>query len=353
MVENLVTALGLTLALVPPVLGQESRGTMTTEMTYQPAPVTQPTATTKPGVDESPVAIPGLHNEQATYLIDNRWLYDDSTILWKGFLNGLRGFEQFYEPIGNPIYFESPFNNSELRLLYIYHHFSSDSQIGGGHLNVAAAQIRVALTERLAFIATKDGYSWMDAGILPEASGWNDAAVGLKYVFIADRENAFLLAGGMRWEWENGDRDVLQGQSQELSPFISAAKGFDRLHFIGDVTGRLPMDHNDASYIVMWDLHVDYEIAPKLLPGLAPLFEVHGLHYLSDGTSLPLSVGGLDYTNIGSMSVSGNSVYWAGIGARWKLTPHASIGADYEFPLCNDGGDLMGDRVTVDFRLTW
>jgi hypothetical protein len=47
---------------------------------------------------------------------------------------------------------ESPFNNTSLRLLYLHHEFSNNSQLRGGHLDVFAAQIRLALTERLALI---------------------------------------------------------------------------------------------------------------------------------------------------------------------------------------------------------
>ena len=286
------------------------------------------------------VARPNNLSDKATFGLSNARIHDDPTILWPGFLSGLRGFEHFYNPVGNPLYFETPFNNTELRLLYLHHDFPNGSQLGGGDVNVYAAQIRLALTERLAFIATKDGWSDMNARILPGGDGWNDFAIGAKYVFIADRENDFALTGGMRWTWDNGDREVLNGFTQELSPFVSVAKGWDKFHFIGDVTGRLPTDSNDGNYILQWDLHFDYEVAPQVLPGFAPIFEVHGLHYLSNGERFPLSVGG-------------DSVIWGGVGFRWKLTPHMSVGSTFEFPFHNPDNDIMGNRVTVDMALTW
>lgn len=289
----------------------------------------------------------------ATFLLGSARIHDDPTILWPGLLNGLRGFEHFYEPIGNPIYFESPFNNTSLRLFYLYHDFPDGSQIGGGELNVFAAQVRVAITERLGFIATKDGYSRLNAGILPPDDGWNDFAIGLKYVLIADRENDFVLTTGMRWEWQNGDRGTLQGRDQELSPFLGFAKGWGYFHLLGNITPRLPMDIREGNYILQWDLHADYEILPEALPGFAPMFEVHGLHYLSDGEALPLAVGGLDYSNIGSSNVAGDSVIWGGPGFRWKLNPHLAIGAAYEFPFHDPDNDIMEQRVTVDMILTW
>lgn len=302
---------------------------------------------------DAPPPSGGTIADDATFLLSSTRIHGDPQILWPGFLNGLRGFENFYEPVGMPLYFESPFNTTQLRLLYLWHKFPKGSQIGGGDLSVFAAQIRLALTERLSLIATKDGYSVLNAGILPHDDGWNDFAIGTKYVLIADTENDFVLTPGIRWEWTNGDRGVLQGGDHELSPFVSFAKGFDRFHILGNVTGRLPMDHNDGNYILSWNLHFDYEVAPEVLPGFAPMIEFHGLHYLSDGDRLPLSVGGLDYTNLGSTDVAGDSVFWSGIGFRWKLTPHLSFGSTWEFPLHNPNNDIMGSRVTADVALSW
>ncbi len=304
---------------------------------------------------DAPVASSGGYglSERATFLLSNEYALPTLQDPWEGFLSGMRGFEHFYEPVGSPLYFESPFVNTSLRFLYLHHDFPNEGQIGGGNLNVYAVQARVALSERLAFIATKDGYSDLNAGILPAEEGWNDAAVGLKYAFLVDRENDFVMTGGLRWEWENGDREVLMGADQELSPFISVAKGWDRFHFIGAVNGRIPTDQNDGNNILSWDLHFDYDIAPETLPGFAPIFEVHGLHYLSDGERLPLSIGGLDYTNLGSTNVAGSAVIWGGIGFRWKLTPHWSVGSTWEFPFHSPDDDIMGNRVTVDMILSW
>jgi hypothetical protein len=302
----------------------------------------------------APAAPAGLFpNPRATFLISNEPAHSDPEILWPGFLSGLRGFEHFYEPIGNPLYFESPFNKTEATFLYINHAFPDTSQLGGGDVNIYALQLRVALTERLGFIATKDGYSDLNAGILPHDEGWNDLAVGLKYAFYVDREEDFVATAGMRWELSNGDLEVLQGDAQELSPFLSIAKGWDRLHFLGNVTARLPMDHNRGNYILSWDAHLDYEIAPEVLPGFAPVLELHGLHYLSDGNYLPLNVGGYDYTNLGSSDVAGDFSLTTGIGFAWKLTPHLSLGSTWEFPLTDKSKDITDNRVTAHLKLSW
>lgn len=302
----------------------------------------------QPANDE-PLPVAPADSARATYLFGDERLHSDPEIFWPGFLNGQRGFEQFYNPVGNPLYFESPLIQTQARLLFIHHEFADGSQVQGGDLNVYALQVRVALTESLAFIATKDGISDLNAGILPEDSGWNDLAVGLKWAFIADREAAFVATTGFRWMFDNGDDGVLQSGVNEISPFVSVAKGWDKLHLMANVTGRFPTDSDDGNTVLQWDIHLDYE----LFPGVAPIVELHGLHYLSDGERFALSVGGLDYTNLGSNDVSGSTVVWFGVGARIKFTPHASLGATYEHALTNINADIMEQRVTVDFELTW
>lgn len=309
-----------------------------------PEPAAPPAAATPRASTISPTATFGLS--------DSRF-HDDETVLWEGFLNGLRGFEHFYEPVGQPLYFESPFINSNVRALYLHHDFPNGSQIAGGDLHIAAVQARLAITERLAFIATKDGHSWLNAGALPEDNGWNDLAFGFKYAAWVDREADWVLTPGIRFQLPTGNTGVLQGEVGEFSPFLSFAKGFDRLHFIGSASWRIPFDDGDGNQVFHWDAHIDYEIAPASLPGFAPLIEFHGVHYLTNGDRTPLTVGGLDYTNLGSTGVAGSEVIWLGVGARWKLSPHMSVGSTFEFPLTEKRDDIMGNRLTVDFILAW
>lgn len=304
-------------------------------------------ASTPPPPAEAPAASSGMAPDARFALSNERG--PDSKVLWDGFLNGLRGFEQFYAPVGNPLYFESPFNNSELRFIYLYHEFPDKSVLDGGDVSVVALQARLALTERLGFIATKDGIANFDSGALPDDSGWMALAAGLKYAFYVDREKDLVANAGVRYMFDSGDDGVLQSGVQELSPFLSVAKGFDKLHFIGNVTDRIPFDGDDGNNVFQWDLHTDYEI----LPGFAPMIEFHGLHYFSDGERTPLSIGGADYTNLGSTDVDGSVVIWFGVGGRLKFNPHTSIGATYEYPLTNRNADIFADRVTVDFIISW
>lgn len=295
---------------------------------------------------------PAPAHESGSFLISDRPMNDDNEVLWPGFLNGLQGFDHFADPIGNPLYFETPVNSSSLRLLYLYHGFPGDSQLQGGDLNILAVQIRLAITERLGFIATKDGYSWLDADALPKEDGWNDLALGFKYAFYVDREADLVATGGARFMFATGEDKVLQGNTGEASPFISVAKGFGKLQLMGDFTWRIPYDDGDGNDILQWDVNVAYDWS-DFIPGFFPTAELHGLHYVSDGDRVPLSVGGIDYAQLGSSDVEGSTVIWLGLGARFKLSPNASVGGTFEYPLTNRDADIFGERVTLDLTFTW
>lgn len=320
--------------------------------TLETAALDQAAGTAKPSAAESARSNSAV-NPNAKFTCSNKRWHDDPEVFWPGFLNGLRGFEQFYNPIGNPIYFETPFNNTGARFLYLHHTFDENTPLAGGHADIFALQARVALTERLGFIAVKDGYTLLRDTALGDSDGWNDIAAGLKYAFYVDRENELVATGGLRYQFRAGDGGVLQGFTHELSPFVSFAKGWNSIHFLGDLGVRVPLSSDDGNTSFYWDLHGDFEIFPEALPGFAPVFELHGLHYLTDGSRFALPIGGLDYTQLGSNDVAGTGVVWAGVGARWKFTPHVSVGCTYERALTSTSGDLMKDRVTVDVELTW
>jgi hypothetical protein len=290
-------------------------------------------------------AAPGAATtHEASYLSSGERWWD------AGSLAGLKGTEHFYNPVGNPLYFETPLNNTGVKFLYLYHGFDDDSQLQGGSVNVVAAQARFAVTERLGIIATKDGWSKLDTGIGIDDDGWNDIAGGVKYAFYVDQEAQLVVTGGARVMLDNtGEAKVLQGGVSEISPFVSFAKGWGPLHVMGNITDRIPFDGDDGNNVLQWDVHADYEVAD----GIAPMIELHGLHYMSDGDRLPLSVGGLDYSNFGSSDVSGSTVIWVGLGARFKFNPHMSLGGTFEYPLTNRKADIMGERVTLDFELTF
>lgn len=267
-----------------------------------------------------------------------------SPILWDGFLWGNRHFRYFPRPVSMPIYFEDPFINSDLRLLYVWHNIPKNSELRGGEVQVWAAQIRLALTERLQFIATKDGYTKMQTGITPDGDGWNDFAIGLKYALLVDEPNNFILSTGFRWEWDNGHAFALQGNEHELSPFVSFAKSWDKFHLIGNVNWRIPTNRNQGVHSLTWHLHFDYEV----LPNFYPLVEFNGIHWLTEAERLPLSVEYLDVGNIGSSRVAGRDFFSVAAGFRWQLCDYCSFGTTYEFPLESQDENIEQSRLTFN-----
>ena len=207
------------------------------------------------------------------------WVRELESKTWPGFLVGMDGFDEFIKPVGMPLYFEDPFIQSDVRFLYIYHRVPGGSVLRGGEVNVLAAQVRLALTERLAFVAWKDGYSWIDTGLTDGEGGWNDLGVGLKAALYADAADEFIVSGGLKWEWANGSRNVLQGRSQEITPFVSLAKGWDKWHFLGALSGRIPVEQDEASCSLVTNVHLDYALTETF----RPLIELHSIYWLSGG----------------------------------------------------------------------
>lgn len=273
-----------------------------------------------------------------------QWVLDVESKVRPGFLTGLPGYEDFVMPVGTFIYFEDPFITTDLRLEYVYHDIPDGSVVDGGQVQVVAAQIRVALTERLAFLATKDGYSWFDTGATPAGDGWNDVAVGLKYALYSNPEAQMLLSGGARWEWSNGSSDVLQGGAQEINPFLSFAKGWNKWHFLAALNGRFPTNRHTGNYSIVWNMHLDY----KLTETFRPLIEVSGIHWLSNGTAFPLSVDYLDVGSIGAAGASGRDFFTFGTGFRWQVKENINVGLIWEFPLESADEHLMQNRITFN-----
>jgi hypothetical protein len=110
-------------------------------------------------------------------------------------------------PVTNPIFFEDPAIRSEVRPIYMHHRIPGSFATGSGDVNVFAVQLRYALTDRLAIIATKDGYIDISLDNGPDFEGWGDLAAGLKYALIDDRANEFILTGGFTVELPTGSRE--------------------------------------------------------------------------------------------------------------------------------------------------
>src|SRR4051812_7586275 len=153
-------------------------------------------------------------------------------------------------PVVNPIFFESPLIQSEVRPLFAYHTFDKKFLGVDANARVYAVQLRYAVNDRLALIATKDGYMEIDlkTKAVKNQRGWNDIAAGLKYAVHKNDEQQLQITPGLTFEVPSGDDEVFQGNgSGEFNLFVSAVKGFDRLHFTMNIGARVPIDMDEET----------------------------------------------------------------------------------------------------------
>jgi hypothetical protein len=275
----------------------------------------------------------------------------------------------FVQPVSAPYLFEEPFITTGLSAWYMWHQYPDASVFQGGHLNAVALQARVAITDRLAFIATKDGYVWNrpDLSIIPDDEAFVNIAAGFKYALIDRPEDNFILTPALRFEIPVGGREIYSGHGDGVFiPSVSTAWGIDKFHVIGSVGAQLPIDMGDSSTQFFYNLHLDYAIFEHFVP----LVEFNGYHWTRSGNgNLPvqtdlgtlrlstaqaaLATGGfegVDVLNLGSGDVAGNNLLTFAVGARIPIMKHLSFGAVYEFPMTSRE-DIFNQRVTANLTL--
>lgn len=244
-----------------------------------------------------------------------------------------------------PYYNEDSFVTSDIRVWYAYHDFPNFGALGGGTGQVAAVQVRLAITSQIQLLAYKDGVTLLDTGLIDE-DGFNDIGAGLKFNFWQDFENQFHAAVGAGYEFPWGDPSVLQNDSNARF-WLSADKGFDRLHFGGTANFLIETGDDDAlgnSDRFMWNLRADY----YAFEWFSPVINFNGYHALdTDDEVVPFS--GLDLINLGG----GGDVVTIGLGGELRPIsdePNLAFRFAYETPL-TQGDDLFGFRWT--FSLVW
>lgn len=284
-------------------------------------------------------------------------------------------FDGFVGTMQMPYLFEDPFITTGAQLVGIYHEYPGHSVFQGGELGVLALQLRLALTDRLAFIATKDGYVWHrpDQDILPNEDGFYDISAGFKYALLQNREKNYIVSPSFRIDIPVGKTRVYQNLGSGVGiPAVSAAWGWEKFHVIGDFGARLPFDMGLESTSLFWNLHLDYAIFEHFVP----LVEFGGMHWTGSGDGsrridlkgggkvtmaqvqgAPLCGGsvcgsfeGVDVANLGARSVSGNGIVIGTFGARFPVNEHLSFGGSYSFPLTTRD-DIWKQRATLNVLL--
>jgi hypothetical protein len=279
-------------------------------------------------------------------------------------------WDGFHMPIVAPFQFEDPFVTTSVTPYFMWHDFPSDSVFGGGDLKAVAIQARLAITDRLAFIATRDGYVWIDPDnpLLDDRTGFTNLAAGFKYNFFKDEERKLIASGSLRFEIPIGSSWAFHGQGDSrITPGLSAAWEFlEKGHLIGDFSAEVPFDSSEST-ILYYHLYADYNV----LEFLAPFVQMSGISYvgsgdgsfpvkLFNGSTIPLGAAqtalgtgrfdGVDYANLGSQGVSGNSIVTMAFGLHIPIGKHVTISSAYEFPV-TDQEDIFNQRVTTAINL--
>lgn len=284
-------------------------------------------------------------------------------------------FAGFSMPVVQPYLFEDPFITTGVYPYYVWHQFPNSDPLQGGQANVAAAQIRVAVTDRLAIIATKDGYMWKRPGnpYLKRSHGFMNLGFGAKYAIYQDRDAGRIVSLALKYEASSGARDVFQNEGDGmLMPSITGAARVGDLALQGDFGGIWALDHSQSSS-VYYHLYAGYPVIELV----TPFVQLSGMHWVrsGDGSRLielsregQLALGapavpigavesvygkrfeGADVANLGSVGVRGLDYLTFAIGAHVRLADHVTVSAAYERPITSHKS-ITRQRITTNLAL--
>lgn len=266
------------------------------------------------------------------------------------FLQSDHCFDDFILPISNPVFAIDPRSSTHVRGLFINNWTpGTHAAIPDDSLQAYAAQINLALTDRLAFIAQKDGYAVINRG--PLGDGFLNMAAGLKYAFIRRPEDQLIVSGGLMYEIPTGEAAVFQGHgSGILTPFISGGKGWGNFHTITNMGVAIGLDDQENTSFFYWQQHFDY----KLTDWFYPLIEANWFHYMNGADrGLPGALGeGDGLINFGTSDMAGADLVTLAAGFRLKPMHWLSTGVAYEFPI-SSRNDLIEHRLIVDLIIRY
>ena len=260
-------------------------------------------------------------------------------------------FKRYVPPLAQPYFNETPYITTEARLVYLYNEIPKGFVTGGGSINIFAAQIRLALTERLGLIATKDGYTILKFdNVLPNSDGFENISLGFKYALFQRPEEEEIISFGIRYEPPTGSLSTgginLQGKGDGfLDYFLTGGKSNNKWGIQGSLGIQQALDTDYNSSFFHWHAHIDYEMFKNLFP----LIELNGLTAVDDGNRTEISdFEGNDAANFGSTSskhvVSGTA------GFRYRFTKNTILGVGYETAL-TEKKDLLEYRTNLDLTI--
>lgn len=255
-------------------------------------------------------------------------------------------FPNFIGPISSPVMSKDPRSLTEARGLFIQNWLPASHALGGGEFQAYALQARVALTERLTFIADKDGIVHLKTGGSPSQTGLLNLAAGLKYTLLRDVENQRLGAVGFMYEMPTGDADVYQNHGSGVwTVFGVYGQEFGCWHLLLNQAFQFGQNARDNVSFFFTQVHIDRQ----LFGWLYPVAELNWFQYVSSGNrGIPAAVGeGGSLINLGTSGMSGKDVCTGALGLKARINRHIEAGAVWETPL-SDRKDLIQNRIVAE-----
>ena len=242
-------------------------------------------------------------------------------------------------PLTAPYFHEDSFVTTDVRAWYLNHELSELD----GNVEVYALQVRVALTDNIQLLAYKDGYANFSDDITGGGDeGWEDLGLGIKWALFQDIGSQLFVAVGAGYEFGVGDDQVFQ-DTDEYRLWISANKGFDRLHF-GATANYIFADSKydgiagNADMLTL-HLHADYYVNKWF----SPVVELNGYFVQEANSNIPFS--GVDVASVNGGEDNDTITYALGFEVR-PLDESLGLRTAYETQLNNSEDSLFGYRWT-------
>jgi len=293
-----------------------------------------------------------------------------SPVMTTNSCESIDAFASARRPISNPTLFDLALPRTNAHAIFMHQNMPDQAAIvGGGRVPVGgdfqlfALQLEYAVNERLAIVATKDGYvNFNPDATLSEEDGFANIAAGLKYAFIYQPENGFALSGTTTIEIPTGSDDITQGSGDGAANLIlTALKIEGAWQFAGAGGLHVPFDKDAESMTSFVSTHISYELCDFF----TPLIELNWYHVIDEGDGgsrynaqigggVPGVIGfeGGDLLNWGAANANENAdIVTLAVGFRSRLSENIDLGVAYEIPLTDEEENLMEDRLTID--LIW
>lgn len=264
---------------------------------------------------------------------------------------GEGGFTRYTPAVTNPIFNETPLITTEIRPIYIHQNIPGDFLTDGGDIDIVAAQVRVAITDRLGFLATTDGYAFASFNeALPDSEGFADLAVGLKYAVHYDPAAGEVPTLGARYTVPTGDLDVagidLTGFGHgAVHAFAAAMKIVGPWQVQGGLGVQQAVSGDNTSFF-----YASGHLSHEPFPGIYPLVEANVFIPYDGGDRLPGSrLTGFDVADFGSSDPEETATLAGGL--RWRAHENAIFGAAFEYNLNESRNSLFEWRALFDVAI--